>query len=1104
MTSKDNIENLLKNHITVAAFVLNERGNVISFNDAGNNYLPNIEKGLQFFHLFETDASKSVEKLFLKSKNSKEIVNEDLSFQIEGAKEDYNVAITPLYGEGEQEFILTIERSEKSLHKSRTEKFTIHTTEIEELIDSEELLDIIQKIKTSFPFTFIGKTKFQKDIDNLEEDFWIKDPKGKFIIVNRKFSVSLGMKSSQIEGQLEKELLPKYMVKLYNTIDAYIIDTTNSVFMDRISSHAQNEKSEIMEIIQFPITDLDQKVVAIVGMSRKKLNLTNGSSDSLITQNNLIKEISKAVLIVNEENVIISYSNSIVKYLPVKETDDLIGESLQNMFDKDSLTEINKYRESISKDRKELKFTYKDSDGNKKEIRIFVKKIYNESDIFLGMSIEFEDKSEGQSELELKGNLYDVIMQTNPEAMFVYDIDNLKFLEVNDAALKLYGYKRNVFLNMDLTDLYAPEDIQTLIDSPESKRTTVGFTGPWKHKKSDGSSILVELSKSNFKYNQRNAHLNIVRDVSEQIKKDKNYQLYKSTYNGSNDLIITTDKDGFITQANGPAQKLLGVTKKDYNKRPFLSLVSDDDRANVNSIVFHSGEKNSQTMNVELKMESDELQEAEINATPLTDYKGEIESFNLVIQREPDYKPSVVESSPSSEGGSVDAPFLSNVFHELLTPINVIIGFVEELQTSIETPSDDQAEAIQIIKDNQKLLLQLMDNAVEYSQLEKEQIKLKPESLLFTNIIDDLRDNVKKIASVNKVEFAYGKISSSLKFHTDRLRVTSLLTLFIKFAIQITKENKVFLSAYQIDDENCVISLKDKRNGISDILVKGLTEVFTEDENQVRKNFGFSRFTVKLTQRLVQLLAGKIELIKKRGSVAEYGIVLPIEFKGKYGDEDEIPTVLLQGEEIPITQPETAPTEKTVATQSIQESINVNVNVTAPEKTEEKPPAEEETPPVVEETPPVVEEAPPVVEEKPPPAEPKPAPEPVREVSIDIKSLSCLYVEDQVDSQILFKVQMKDLKSTEFAASFEEAIPLIKSRKFDFIVLDINLQGEYNGLDALRIIQKLPGYETTPIIAVTAYVLPGDREKFIAAGFHDFISKPILRDKIVDVLNRVF
>jgi CheY-like chemotaxis protein len=123
---------------------------------------------------------------------------------------------------------------------------------------------------------------------------------------------------------------------------------------------------------------------------------------------------------------------------------------------------------------------------------------------------------------------------------------------------------------------------------------------------------------------------------------------------------------------------------------------------------------------------------------------------------------------------------------------------------------------------------------------------------------------------------------------------------------------------------------------------------------------------------------------------------------------------------------------------------------------------------------------------------------------LGLHGLTCLYIEDQVDSQILFKVQMKGLKEIKYAVSFEDAIPLLETESFDFIVMDINLQGEYNGLDALKIIHKMPKYEDVPIIAVTAYVLPGDKEKFISTGFNDFISKPIFREKMVESLEKIF
>ena len=104
---------------------------------------------------------------------------------------------------------------------------------------------------------------------------------------------------------------------------------------------------------------------------------------------------------------------------------------------------------------------------------------------------------------------------------------------------------------------------------------------------------------------------------------------------------------------------------------------------------------------------------------------------------------------------------------------------------------------------------------------------------------------------------------------------------------------------------------------------------------------------------------------------------------------------------------------------------------------------------------------------------------------------------------MLFSVEMKDLKEINFAAGFEQALPLLKSKRFDFIVIDINLQGDYNGLDILRIIRTMPGYEDIPIIAVTAYLLPGDMDKFIRAGFSDFISKPVFREKLLSSLEKV-
>jgi CheY-like chemotaxis protein/PAS domain-containing protein len=125
-------------------------------------------------------------------------------------------------------------------------------------------------------------------------------------------------------------------------------------------------------------------------------------------------------------------------------------------------------------------------------------------------------------------------------------------------------------------------------------------------------------------------------------------------------------------------------------------------------------------------------------------------------------------------------------------------------------------------------------------------------------------------------------------------------------------------------------------------------------------------------------------------------------------------------------------------------------------------------------------------------------------ISKKYEELCCIYIEDQVDSQILFKSQFNELKKVDFSTSFEEALPMIKSFKYDFIVLDINLEGEYNGIDAMKIIRNTKGYENSLIVGATAFLMPGDKEKFLKAGFNEFMPKPVTKEKLYPILKNFF
>ena len=1088
MTVDKNILSILENLIPFPTFILDDEGRIVDFNQKGKKFLPDATFNTSIFEVLDKEFASVLERLLYEAKSYDKSVKETVLAKRVEESEEFEISVSPFSDEIQKIFITTIRLVTDNKGRKELQRFTIVTEEIDKTIVDEELFEIIKSVKSAFPFTFIGKAKLQKQIDMLEGFFWIKDSSRRFILVNQKFATLLGVKAKQLEGRFEKDVLPHYQNKLYSTVDTYIFETTNSVVLQGVSSTSPYGDNPY-EIVEFPILDIDNNVVAIIGVSQLAADVGHKELSPNKYDINFIKEVGLNFILTDSSGKIQSYSNSIKQY--ISSSSEISGKLITEIFSEEKLIdEVNNYISS-----KNDKIVWKLTDSVELfGLRNNKNKTKDSEIIFL-----FKDKIKIDSKTAGILKMYDAIMKISPQPMFIYNLDNLKFLEVNDAVVKLYGYSKEELMNMDLTDLYAPEDIQTLLESANSKSQSNDFTGPWRHKKKDGTSIIVEISKSALEYKGKSAHINIVKDVTEEIKRKKKISLFKTAFENSSDLIFITDKDGFITYASESVIRTLGYTKHDLDKKPILSLLRDENRAEFNKDIIHSGSKDVKRLKTEVKNSSAEFVEISFVVTPLFEFNGELESITFIGKVK---APAtvVVQESVNKVTKGVEPSFLSNVFHELLTPINVILGFVQEINDSLENPNTEQIEAIDIIKENQKLLLQTMDTAAEYSALEDNKIQFKPVELIFVDLLEEIQSTTERTAKSNKLELTYGKISSSLKLTTDKHHFSILVTQFIKYAMQISKENKLYLSAYTYSNNQCIVSLKDKREGISPHLLNGLNDIFTKDEDAIRKSHGFSRITTKLFRKLISSLDARYEVISKDDKPIEYGIIFPVVLEIEHSEEveDEFAIAAREREEHLRSLPvEAAQKEKVVAPsvteQPVEKDVNINVNVSSTPSVETKPDEPQKTEPAP-------------VQSPPPPPQPATAPksEEVRaRKEINLASYKCLYVEDQIDSQILFKVQMKELQEIDFATSFEEALPKIKGKEYDFIVMDINLEGEYNGLDALRVVQKLPGYHHKPIIAVTAYVLPGDRDKFIAAGFSDFISKPVLKDKLVDALQKI-
>lgn len=71
------------------------------------------------------------------------------------------------------------------------------------------------------------------------------------------------------------------------------------------------------------------------------------------------------------------------------------------------------------------------------------------------------------------------------------------------------------------------------------------------------------------------------------------------------------------------------------------------------------------------------------------------------------------------------------------------------------------------------------------------------------------------------------------------------------------------------------------------------------------------------------------------------------------------------------------------------------------------------------------------------------------------------------------------------------------------IFMDINLRRGLDGKQATQEIRKIKGYETIPIVATTAYAMPGDKEEFLAAGCSHYLSKPFTKQSVLSLVEDI-
>jgi len=157
--------------------------------------------------------------------------------------------------------------------------------------------------------------------------------------------------------------------------------------------------------------------------------------------------------------------------------------------------------------------------------------MYNDGAL-VGSVVTFLDISERKSveeQLKRSEERYRLLFQANPQPTFLYDGKTFRFLAVNEAAIRHYGYSNDEFLSLSVMDIRLPEDAPKLLEAAAARARDGEVSGPvdvglWRHRRKDGSLIDVDVTIHHFGFAGRDAVLAVITDVTEKLLLEKQFR----------------------------------------------------------------------------------------------------------------------------------------------------------------------------------------------------------------------------------------------------------------------------------------------------------------------------------------------------------------------------------------------------------------------------------------------------------------------------------------------------------------------------------------------------------------------------------------------------
>jgi len=397
---------------------------------------------------------------------------------------------------------------------------------------------------------------------------------------------------------------------------------------------------------------------------------------------------------------------------------------------------------------------------------------------------------------------------------------------------------------------------------------------------------------------------------------------------------------------------------------------------------------------------------------------------------------ALAAETAAKEASRLKSEFLANMSHEIRTPIAGVIGLSELL---CDTPlSGEQRDFAENIQRSADALLTVVNDILDLSKVENGKLDIENAPFSLHLVVLDTRKMLSFATQKKGLEFfVKGDLAFTGLLMGDAGRLRQVMTNLLTNAIKFTARGSISLTVTEThEDEESVMVLfevADTGCGISDEVMRRLFRPFSQADPSTARKFGGTGLGLTICKSLVELMQGRIGLDSKVNEGSRAWFEIP--FK-------KAPQTARAG-----GSAEMMDIDNATAAQLAQAQTSSSSAIGA---------------------------------KSDPLARPR-------------KDIWILVAEDNlINQQIALKTLKKMGFSCHAADNGIECLKELSNKMYDLILMDCQMP-EMDGYQATEAIRKSPNSEvrSIPIVAMTASAIRGDREKCLAAGMSDYLSKPV-------------